>query len=411
MTNAKSSNFKTVYILGAGFSYEAGFPLQAQILSSIFKYPQEHLGIMSGKDKTDFLRFLDRLVPAIDSLKSFIADIFPSKNPPSLEDLFTLLDQTISQRGYCHQYDWKKLDEIRDKLNLAILVVFHDAVDQLVRKSGDEFYKLLGCFLINERLLDKQFSIISLNWDSVIEECVYWCLKKIGGLRKADIDYCCYTSPIGQHCVHTPSILQKAKGIKNIKLLKMHGSANWIRCPNCNRLYTGIGSSDSVWNLYVFPRACHHCCDVEKKENTLTTNVEPFFISPTYLKVFNNAHIQMTWYNAHVELQEADKVVFVGYSLPEADYHLRTLLRRSIRRTAKIEVVLVASDQAPKKLFQSCGRFYASKRYEDFFGYTKVRFYWGGTKNYFFSKFGTKKIQTSLGRLKQKINHLKRKTS
>lgn len=408
MAQAKVYDSKTVYVVGAGFSFEGGLPLQAQILSSIFNYPRDHLGIMSGKDKTEFLRLFERLRPAVELLKSFISEIFPSKAPPSLEDVFTLLDQAISQRGYCHQYDWKKLDEIRDNLNLAILVVFHDAVNRLVGQGGDEFYKQLGCFFINERLLNKQFSIVSLNWDTVVEDCIYWCLQKSAGLGKVDIDYCCYTSPIGDGCVHTPSILQKAKGIKNIKLLKMHGSANWIRCPNCNRLFTGIGSTDSIWDLYVFPRACRHCCSSGKAEEvTRTPNLEPFFISPTYLKVFSNAHIQMTWYNAHVELQEADKVVFVGYSLPEADYHLRTLLRRSIRRTAEIEVVLVRSDKAPRGCLPSHSRFYASKRYEDFFGYTKVHFCWGGAKQYFSKRMKKQNIQTSIRHLRSKLRSVK----
>jgi hypothetical protein len=72
--------------------------------------------------------------------------------------------------------------------------------------------------------------------------------------------------------------------------------------------------------------------------------LEPYIITPTFTKVFDLPHIQTTWHNAFVELREAEEVVFVGYSLPDADYHLRALLIRAIRPKTTIRVILSRSD-------------------------------------------------------------------
>lgn len=78
--------------------------------------------------------------------------------------------------------------------------------------------------------------------------------------------------------------------------------------------------------------------------------LEPFLITPTFTKVFDNTHIQMIWHNAHVELSEADKIVFIGYSFPEADYHFRTLLRKAVNPNVSIEVVLTRNDKITSEI-------------------------------------------------------------
>src|SRR5208283_56264 len=77
-----------------------------------------------------------------------------------------------------------------------------------------------------------------------------------------------------------------------------------------------------------------------------------FIIDPqthaTFSKVFDLPHIRGTWQNAFVELREAEKVVFIGYSLPDADYHFRTLLRRSVRWSTPVAVYMHENDDPAK---------------------------------------------------------------
>src|SRR5689334_20255178 len=61
---------------------------------------------------------------------------------------------------------------------------------------------------------------------------------------------------------------------------------------------------------------------------------------PTFLKDLTNFQIKLIWQNAALGLMEADRLVFIGYSLPHADFEFRQLLSRMVHKKAKIHVVL-----------------------------------------------------------------------
>ena len=68
--------------------------------------------------------------------------------------------------------------------------------------------------------------------------------------------------------------------------------------------------------------------------------------------------MKLIWQNAGIELSEAAKIVFLGYSLPYADFEIRQLLSRFVRKDAKIEVVL----------YPNCDTSEEEQRYKTFFG-------------------------------------------
>jgi hypothetical protein len=92
---------------------------------------------------------------------------------------------------------------------------------------------------------------------------------------------------------------------------------------------------------------------------------------PTFLKDFSNPQYKLIWQNAGVELSEATKVVFIGYSLPQADFEMRQLLSRMIRENAEIEVV--TREQSNNDL---------EMRYRVFFGKRKLNFHFNGVTHY-----------------------------
>ena len=141
------------------------------------------------------------------------------------------------------------------------------------------------------------------------------------------------------------------------KLLKLHGSMNWLYCPACHRLDVGISRSGRTMIkaldlLYheddrqdlTERYTCHGspCLDCE-------TYVEPVMISPTHLKDYRNPHIASVWYEADRALRQAERVVFVGYSLPPDDVDVIYLLKRtlsalSVERVNAPEIVVVEYD-------------------------------------------------------------------
>ena len=124
-------------------------------------------------------------------------------------------------------------------------------------------------------------------------------------------------------------------------LLKLHGSLNWFYCARCTDLYTNVElawviDSDKPRENWDF---CH--CGVPLRN---------IMIAPSYLKAYGNAHLASVWRNALTQLKSAARWVFIGYSLPPDDYHIRGMLLRALRanvderRRLDVEVVYCGPD-------------------------------------------------------------------
>lgn len=406
MNGEVRSSSHTVYVLGAGFSYGAKVPLQAKILERL-----RQLRLAIDTPEADFFERMpiELAVHFQDTwgkIQEFLDKIFSGVMNPSLEDVFTLLDQTIETRGYCLGMNWVDLEMVRTALYKAIVILFLDCkhtggIDLLL-------YRHIALELMVQRLAARQsgrgVSVISVNWDCILEDAIYWCLEKLE-TKAIDIDYCCYSIPFEGTSRHTTSILQKAKNLYNLKVMKLHGSVNWLLCPNCNRLSVGLGATAEQLCEYTIGRRCLECSESWlSDEGTEVTGaiLEPFIISPTFMKQFDNVHIQMVWHNAYMDLCRADKVVFIGYSLPEADYHLRTLLKRAIRVGTAIDVVLVDDDRAPDEpAFENIRHKYAASRYEAFFGTGEhIKYYFDGVEGYFAEMCDGVTLDDKLARIK-----------
>jgi hypothetical protein len=365
---------KDVYIFGAGFSREAKLPLQPEILPSVFARRQ------STRDK--LFRILDTA--------------FSSGPDTALEDVFTLFDLVISGRQYCVGFHWTDVEAARRDLIREMMFVFHDALKEIpVRERC--FYDGIAAYLLEKRLSSGHapdtLAVISLNWDSLFEESVYRVLNESKGLRKADVDFCCYTNRLSSKCAHTNSLVQKSLKIFNLKLLKLHGSISWLLCPNCNRLFVELGGTELDESKCLFPEVCDACRLVCSRRGAADSYpaplLEPFIITPTFRKEFLNPHVQMIWYNAHINLAEADRIVFVGYSLPDADYHIRALLKRSVSKSTAIDLVLPPGESGSLQMDRKDRTQTVLGRYELFFGKDRVKAHFSGVKGYFRSKIGS----------------------
>jgi hypothetical protein len=61
-----------------------------------------------------------------------------------------------------------------------------------------------------------------------------------------------------------------------------------------------------------------------------TTKYEPLIITPTLLKTYDNTLLRLIWREAEDKISKADEVVFVGYSMPDADMQLRCMFKRAL---------------------------------------------------------------------------------
>lgn len=395
---------KTVYILGAGFSKPAGFPKQSELFAGLVNKLADFSAdqFMPFEITSSISEFLTRCGFVKEGKLIFTI---------TLEDLFTLLDQTITDHNSFVGFNWVELIKTRDCLIRGVLGLLHGCAQKHLC-GQEQLFKLLAANFVRKRIeartLDPNedpFAIISLNWDSLVEDSLYWVLHNTGGFREgkavADIDYCVYTTPL-PGSPHTASTKQKASGIYNIKLLKMHGSSTWLRCPCSNLVYTGLGLTEPSYEIYVKPRVSpfieEHLDDREKQSPAV---LEPYIITPTFAKVFDLPHIQTTWHSAFIELREADDVVFIGYSLPDADYHFRALLRRAIRSTTKIKVILHESDKPPNNMESADPKtVYPAARYQQVFRDDQLTFDYDGVEGFARNFAPEEQLPIALDRLK-----------
>lgn len=120
---------------------------------------------------------------------------------------------------------------------------------------------------------------------------------------------------------------------------------NWLHCPNCQRMYIKYNEKTMlIHNKYY----CKHCAKNFKINKTNAIKLTSNLLLPTFIKDLSNIQIQLVWQNAAIELSEATKVVFIGYSLPSADFEIRQLLSRSIPNHASIEIIIYPGSSGNK---------------------------------------------------------------
>jgi NAD-dependent SIR2 family protein deacetylase len=357
---------KTVYILGAGFSKEALAPSQEELVSKIFEihsqYPYE---FTNG---------------SVDKFKVFLKDtlLIPETlhNKIPLEDIFTPLDRCLADNISFRNLDIDQIKEIRG----LIYYLIGKTLENLLRNSEKTYIDNFAKHLVekaskrlnhNYREVDN-VSILSTNWDILLDNSLKQNIDN-NYYKKAVVDYCCYISSYWENDESVkPGLEVLGQGGFNVKLLKLHGSLNWLQCPRCLRVYVDFHNKIAI-GQYTDPVNCRHCDKHFGIQNShkLSSNL----IMPTFLKNLSNPQYKLIWQNAGIELSEAKRIVFIGYSLPQADFEMRQLLSRMVRPNAKIEVVDYGEETQARILD-------TMNRYNVFFGDRKPRFFLKGAKHY-----------------------------
>jgi hypothetical protein len=366
--NTRTRPEKTVYILGAGFSMSGGAPAQSSIMSEIFNLPGDIDGVRTKRRK-----FSDFLESALNIAPDYQRSV-------SLEDIYTPMDRCISDDLSLRGVDLAQLTEVRGDMEYLIA----QAIEHHVRNHpnrDDNYIPTFARYLVklasrrtkksNERSAARAkrydpFSIVSLNWDILLDKALHSALtEQDRGLDPGDeyspigvVDYCCYVSSVRADDRRIRSGLWAlGAGGYNVKLLKIHGSMNWLQCPTCQRLFTDFSGKHVITNAHA-PLDCRHCLKHHGE-----VKLRSSLVMPTFLKDLSNFQIKLVWQNAGVEIMEATRLVFIGYSLPQADFEFRSLLSRMKHKEAAIDVVLNNGESNP-----------AAKHYRQFFSGHQVSF-------------------------------------
>ncbi|HMS16894.1 MAG TPA: hypothetical protein PKA37_08655 [Planctomycetota bacterium] len=284
----------TVVIVGAGFSVAAGLPVTSKIIEQFLSY--------GGPDDAE-------VTGALKKFRETVFGIAP-KSPPSFEDYFTMLDSAANTgHNLGATYTPAMLRAIR---RLSIHRVLQILNDQYAHSPHIEA-------MLARLASGRENTIVSTNWDIVVEKHIC-------------------TNPPGTACDYGRTTNREpSESSTRLKLLKLHGSANWGYCDTCRGvqvvgpgkglLHSGVflreedfKRLDITWSPHLVrstPPPCRICC------STLSARMATFSFS----KALGFFQFQSVWDEARTALMKANRWIFIGYSLPDADFEIRSLLK------------------------------------------------------------------------------------
>lgn len=333
---------KLVFIFGAGASKAEGAPTSDELL-------------------VRSLRELRNSVPALnimDFLKDFFymhADDLELDKIPTFEELLTIIDISLSrQDDLTRKWNYKKLMELRNDLIYCIAKI----LEQTLEHGGRLHKKFINNLFELPKRNNKNTSFISLNYDILLDNRLIDLYVK----KDWDIDYGIEFRNFVKSIERKPEERLEFTQVPNewhwprkdraIYLLKLHGSLNWLYCPNCNTVKITKKEKGAlrIWTEF-------ETCEIDGSLQ------RPLIVPPTWQKVYENPHLVKIWLRAAEVLSRTDKVIFVGYSLPDSDIRLKYLFKKFLYRDdvslkPKISVVL-REDEETKEI---------EKRYKRIFG-------------------------------------------
>jgi hypothetical protein len=80
------------------------------------------------------------------------------------------------------------------------------------------------------------------------------------------------------------------------------------------------------------------------------TELRPLLVAPSHLKDYRNPHLAQVWYQAERLLRQAQRVIFIGYSLPDDDVEVVYLFKRSLAHLQPSQITVVELDLQDRPL-------------------------------------------------------------
>lgn len=335
----------TAIFLGAGTSYIAGVPIQSEILKTICSNKE----ILYSNNGNIFIKFL----------KDNFGYNENCDNLPAIEEIYSFLDFFISQNeNLSSKYSVEKLKNIWNIFTQLICSAIHTGVS--IENNEDTYFNFWQKLLeVNHKI-----SIITTNYDS----CFFESFDRFYShdcLLNYNIDFANYYDEYMNGINAFYWWIKAEENSKNTKIIdvyKLHGSLDWLYCSNCNKvLHTPfLQANYNLENgeLKEFPMLSDNgktmqriaMCPVDKCKYQI------LIVPPTYNKNFNNSILKDLYFKALRKLRMAKNIIFIGYSFPDADYHIKALFNR-VNMSKKNVVVIdkFLDDNKKRKYLSICG--------------------------------------------------------
>ena len=294
---------KTVVFTGAGAAKADGLPLQTELFHEFFaRVAVQTSRTQLANDVASFFETVfgrDPRVAQTSDLPTFEEALGVLELAVNREEtvLGVASEQTVTGGG---------LRLARRQLILALAAT----VARESMSSTTYHSKLVAA--LRDRGLLQHVAFITTNYDTLLDHAIEFEGVASGRGTGSLVDY-------GLRDVLTADAGAHAE-TRTFPCYKIHGSLNWLYCSACDVLDITY-ASDGVLRLVDSPQAAK--CTVCETVRT------PVIVPPSYYKSMSNLYLALVWNRAFQALRQAEHLVFCGYSFPDADMHVKYLVKRA----------------------------------------------------------------------------------
>jgi hypothetical protein len=311
----------TAYILGAGASYSAGYPLASQLLQKMADWldgsdDSEHwVGWCRNRivQVRETFGSLNDFESILGKLANFGTDrVTPTGQPTYVQDQADVIEDCMRDLRFLEGTQSETPTEgfYPQYMRTALVRAFREFFYQTEIKRPEP----TGYDSFAARKLRSDSTLITFNYDVALERA----LAKTG---KWDIGSG-YGFPAFPERVDSP-----------VKVFKLHGSVNWYQHPLQKDGPPFMFSRDL--KLLGFDDVS----DGRVGQGTVAVNEQGTFILPAPKKDFPWQEFWIPlWTTAADGLRRAEEVFIHGYSIPPADSQAREMLFASISKSATINI-------------------------------------------------------------------------
>jgi hypothetical protein len=327
-----AQNDHNVFILGAGFSAEAGIPL----ISGFLNHMRDSVAWLQDHGRTDEADAIGRVLAF--RLAAASAAYRVPLDIENIEELFSLASASEGDAltkdvtlGIAATLDYALTAATPKTCEVIVDPSGWNAPKSWVRPAPPsldagspkqdyrcplyEFYAGLIAGFFNERRAGAANTIVSFNYDLLVEDALLGLGIPFGyGFKKQTVG-----------CDSTAHCAQGGQASAALPVLKLHGSLNWA-IPGTR------GGKMTVFGNYA---------DVRAKALT------PVLVPPTWRKVFNG-QLGNVWDAAVRELASATRIIILGFSMPATDVHFKYLLAAGLKNNISLRQILFVNPVATK---------------------------------------------------------------
>lgn len=293
---------KTAIFLGAGASAAEGAPIQTNLFKEYFKLIRERNRIIKPEHERELATFFTLMFDIDIDNGNLDNALFPTfEEALGVLDLADLKNESFK--------DFTNINFASNSgrikfLRLYLVYLMADIIDNSLKTSKNIHRNLVEKLKSNRDLANTIF--LTTNYDILCDNAI------LELYPDNKVDY-------GVDFVNFREGTFERPDLESIKLFKLHGSLNWLYCPTCNNLRI-TPYEKGVYRLMVDPSSsyCRKC----------ETIYSPIIVPPTFYKDLSKVFLSQVWNRAENELSEVEHLIFCGYSFPDADMHIKYLIKR-----------------------------------------------------------------------------------